>query len=175
MKKQLTVLMIFLFLLSCQTQQHENVTPLGWTLVYKHDKQGNALYGSKEKLMEAIQNGLSVRVGYGSQISEDRSIEHLSDAQFLTILKIVDQHEVYAQLAPIMRQDPFKTNDTIAIKMVPKYQWRTTIGTNGISSNVMVDKFNDSLQGSNENRRGAMWFTNYPSKFKAKNKTLTFK
>ncbi|WP_282042779.1 hypothetical protein [Winogradskyella flava] len=150
MKKCLIILVAILVLFSCEKKRDEHTADIGWTLVYKHDKQGNRIFGNKTELIEAIQNGLSVRVGYGTEINTERSIEHIAEAQFLTILKITDQHEVFAQINPIMRQDPFRQSDTIAIKMIPEYQWRTTISTNGISSNVMINIFKDSLEGSNQ-------------------------
>ncbi len=174
MNKTMKLIIVLSLVLSCQTKVIEESNESGWILVYKHDKQGNALYGSKEKLIEAIQNGLAVRVGYGTKISEDRSLEHIADAGFLSILKIESQHEIFAQVDPIYRQNPFRENDTIAIKMVPDNQWRTTISTNGISSNAMINIFNDSLQGSNENRRGANWFVDYPVNYEAINKSLAF-
>ncbi len=173
MKKSLLLIALLQLFIGCEKKQSNDNNKSGWTLVYKHDKQGNAVYGTKQKLIEAIQNGLSVRVGYGRQIQEDRSLEHLADAQFLTILKIEGQHNVFAQISPIMRQDPFRQNDSIAINMVPEFMWRTTIGTNGISSNAMVNVFKDSLNGSNNNRRGAMWFVEYPPNFDPTNTTLT--
>ncbi len=175
MKKYHLVFALAFLLWACQQPQPLTQNDVGWTLVYKHDKQGNAIYGNKEKLIQAIQNGLPVKVGYGRQVNEERSLEHLADAQFLTILKIKGQHDVFAQVPPIMRQDPFKKNDSVAVRMVPEFQWRTTVGTNGISSNVMVNVFKDSLNGSNQNRRGALWFVDYPPNFEPINPTLTFK
>ena len=175
MKKNHLIFVLAFSLLACQKQHRIHQNDVGWTLVYKHDKHGNAIYGKKEKLIQAIQNGLPVKVGYGWQVDVERSLEHIADAQFLTILKVKGQHDVFAQVSPIMRQDPFKQNDSIAVKMVPEFQWRTTIGTNGISSNVMVNVFKDSLDGSNNNRRGALWFVDYPINFEPTNPSLTFK
>lgn len=175
MKKYQLIIVLAFFQWACQQRHSLPQQDVGWTLVYKHDKEGNAIFGTKEKLIQAIQNGLPVKVGYGWEVNEERSLEHLTEAQFLTILKIESQHDVFAQIPPIMRQDPFKKNDSVAIKMVPEFSWRTTIGTNGISSNVMVNVFKDSLNGSNTNRRGALWFVDYPPNFEPIDQSLTFK
>ncbi len=143
-------------------------------MVYKHDDHGKPLYGNKDKVIEAVQNGLSVRIGYGRQISDERSIEHVADAQFLSVLNDHDSKEVFAQISPIMRQGPYRQNDTIGIKLEAGYKWLTAIGTNGMASNVMVHTFADTLDGSNQNRRGAVWFVDYPHNFEPINKTLAF-
>ncbi len=162
------------FLIACGTKESQEMHKYGWSLVYKHNEQDEEIYGSKEKVIEAVRNGLSIKVGYGMRRNEHRSIEHLAEAQFLTILNIKDTTEVFAQISPIMRQGPFRLKDTVGIKLVPGYKWLTAIGTNGMCSNVMVNTFQDSINGSNENRRAAQWFVQYPPNFSPKNESLAF-
>ncbi len=162
-----------LVLFACHSEKPISSTNYGWTLVYKHNEQGELIFGQKEKVIEAVRNGLSVKVGYGVQVNEDRSIEHIADAQFLTVLSVQDTIEVFAQISPIMRQGPFRLKDTVGIKLAPGYKWLTAIGTNGMCSNVMVNTFADTIQGSNEKRRAAMWFVDYPPQFESVVKKLT--
>ena len=172
MNKILLFLIIGL-LASCAVKQTIDSANHGWTLVYKHDEQGNNLGGSKDKVIEAVRNGLSIKVGYGMGSKDgERSIEHTAEAQFLTVLSIKDTVEVFAQISPIMRQGRFRLKDTVGIKLVPGYKWLTAIGTNGMCSNVMVNTFTDTIQGSNENRRAANWFVDYPPNFTDRVKTL---
>jgi len=164
--KRILVFLIIGLLVGCATKKSINSSSHGWILVYKHDEQGRLLGGSKDKVIEAVRNGLSIRVGYGFGSTDgERSIEHIADAQFLTVVTIKDTVEVFAQISPIMRQGRFRLKDTVGIKLVPGYKWLTAIGTNGMCSNVMVNTFADSIQGSNENRRAANWFVDYPHNF----------
>jgi len=172
MNKILLFLIIGL-LAGCVAKQSINSTNHGWTLVYKHDEQGKLLEGSKDKVIEAVRNGLSIKIGYGFGSTDgQRSIEHTADAQFLTVVTIKDTVEVFAQISPIMRQGRFRLKDTVGIKLVPGYKWLTALGTNGMCSNVMVNTFADSIQGSNENRRAANWFVDYPPNFTNKVNSL---
>jgi len=163
-------------MVGCIKKQTQAATNQGWSIVYKHDKFGKPLFGSKDKVIEAVRNGLSIKIAYGFKTKDgERSIEHAAEAQFLTILTVKDtMAEVFAQISPIMRQGPFRLQDTVGIKLVPDFKWLTAIGTNGMSSNVMVNTFADSIHGSNENRRGALWFVDYPPDFKSKVETLIF-
>lgn len=169
--KQTISLLTIIVLISCSQNQTDNTSIAGWSLVYKHSKQGEQLYGSKEKVIEAVRSGLSVKVGYGMQ-GKNRSIEHVAEAQFLTILTIKDTLEVFAQISPIMRQGRFRLKDTVGIKLAPGYKWLTAIGTNDMCSNVMVNTFKDTIDGSNENRRAANWFVEYPSNFEPEDRSL---
>ncbi len=165
-------ILIVLILFGCASEKTIDSTDYGWKLVYKHNEQGELISGSKNKVIEAVRNGLSIKIGYGVQVNENRSIEHLAEAQFLTVLSIKDTVEVFAQISPIMRQGPFRLKDTIGIKLAPGYKWLTAIGTNGMCSNVMVNTFADTIHGSNEKRRSAMWFVDYPPKFKGETNIL---
>ena len=170
--KEIWILLLLLFTFSCSTDGAKNNLEHGWSLVYKHDKNGRQIFGSKQNVIDAVRNGLSVKVGYGMQRRDKRTIEHLAEAQFLTVINVKDTTEVFAQISPIMRQGPFRLQDTIGIKLVPGFQWLTAIGTNGMCSNVMVNTFEDTSDGSNQKRRGANWFVQYPPNFKPKNESL---
>lgn len=171
--KRAWIILTLILLCSCNSNnlKEKETFNQGWSLVYKHDKQGQPLFGDKQKVIEAVRNGLSVKIGYGGQ-SNTRSIEHVAEAQFLTILSVSDTIEVFAQISPIMRQGPFRLKDTVGIKLRPGYKWLTAIGTNGMCSNVMVNTFLDSIDGSNENRRAANWFVDYPPNFSASIESL---
>ncbi len=140
--------------LSSCTQQHES----GWELVYKNDADGNALYGSKEELINAVRAGNPIRIGFGFRSRRDssRTIEHVSDAEFLTIL---DGEHVFAQVPQIIGQRPTNDEGDLKIFFRENNKWTKIAGTNGFSTGLMVDFINDSLVNHGaDNRAGTSWY-----------------
>ncbi len=155
--KHFLVIILLVGLISCETKT--NVSPQQeWRLVYHNDAEGNALYGSKETLMDAVRKGLPVRIGFGFRSSRDttRSVEHVADAKFLTIM---DNGEVFAQIDPIIGQRPVRDGDTLKIRFRNSNKWVKIAGTNGYSTALMIDYLNDSLVNpGRDGRAGTLWY-----------------
>ena len=82
---RLTILIIAILLSSnCEPESHHCSE---WEIVYKHDENGNLINGDKSLLIEAVRLGYPIRVGFGRRSTNDTllSIEHIADAEFLTI------------------------------------------------------------------------------------------
>eukprot|EP00172_Hildenbrandia_rubra_P003410 Plantae.Rhodophyta-Hildenbrandia_rubra.ctg54553.p1 GENE.Plantae.Rhodophyta-Hildenbrandia_rubra.ctg54553~~Plantae.Rhodophyta-Hildenbrandia_rubra.ctg54553.p1 ORF type:complete len:143 (+),score=21.91 Plantae.Rhodophyta-Hildenbrandia_rubra.ctg54553:222-650(+) len=95
----------------------------GWHLAYSQDKDGNAVDGTKRKLFTAIRSGKTVRVYWAG-----RRVEHLVDANFLTIFG----DEVFAQIPTIRGQRPSQSGAPASIKLAEDGQeWTTIVSTNG--------------------------------------------
>ncbi|NAS13205.1 hypothetical protein [Poritiphilus flavus] len=149
---------VLLALLSCETRSNTEVSVNEWILVYRNDRNGNALYGDKQKLIDAVRNGLPIRVGFGGRGRKDstRSVEHLTEAKFLTI---TNNREVFAQVPQILGQLPFLADDSLKIQFRPENKWVKICGTNGYSTGLMVDFINDSLVSPGvDGRAGTSWF-----------------
>ncbi|MEM7483913.1 MAG: hypothetical protein AAF348_01775 [Bacteroidota bacterium] len=145
------ILLVFI-VLSCTT---ENQSTSGWQKVYQNDKNGQALFGDKSKLIDAVRLGYPVRIGWGGT-----RVEHVTDASFLTIFQ---GEEVFAQIRPIIGQEPRIDNDSLKIRFRKENQWVKMAGTNGYSTGFMINYFSDTVKGGGEDRyNSTTWYVYYP-------------
>ncbi len=162
--KFLLLITTILLTLACQEQQFNNASndPSGWKMVYRNGKDGEALAGNKEALIEAVRKGYEVRLGWGGRSSNDpsMSVEHVADAQFLTIKNGKD---VYAQITPIISQNPNLASDTLGIVYRPNLLWASSKGTTGIADNLMYDRTLDKVAAQNKRASEVTWYVNYPA------------
>lgn len=142
----------------------------GWQLVFRNTKGGKVVFGSKERLIEAVRAGYSVRVGWGGRRQTDttKSVEHVAEAQFLTI---ANSKEVFAQIQPIIGQHPGLEKDTIDIVFRENLQWILMVGTNGFSDRLTTERFQDSIRGHRSLPTEVSWFVNYPFDHNSKKQT----
>ncbi len=151
MKLTSGLLLVILSLAACQTHKSKS----GWQKVYKNDKNGQAVFGDKSKLFEAVRLGYPIRIGWGGN-----RVEHTADAQFMTIL---DGKEVFAQITPIVGQAPTLRGDSLRIRFRINNHWTKIAGTNGYSTALMTDYLNDSIVGGGDDRYAATtWYVLYP-------------
>ncbi|MBO3700520.1 hypothetical protein [Roseivirga sp. E12] len=157
MKKSyiISIVLVVLITLSCSAPTSEVET---WQLVYRNDSNGEALSGNKAELIDAVRNGLPIRIGFGgrSQVDTTRSVEHTADAQFLSI---IDGEEVFAQITQIIGQAPARERDGTKIRFRTNNKWTSIRGTNGYATGLMVDYLADTLAGTPaDSKRGTSWF-----------------
>ncbi len=141
--------------LSCSLKVLDSET---WQLVYRNDAEGETVFGDKSQLLDAVRSGLPIRVGFGgrSQADTTRSVEHVADAQFLSIL---DGDEVFAQITQIIGQAPAREANGIKIRFRTNNKWTAIRGTNGYSTGLMVDYMADTLSNMpRDSKRGTSWF-----------------
>ncbi len=133
MKKVLFILVIAL-LSSCQ---QENVNS-NYKIVYKNDKEGNTLKGSKEKLINCIRGGAEIKIGWGSK-GKNHRIEHLSEPIWIAIL---DESEVVAHLDPqvLAKTDWDELTADYADSTLLDQEWRVAITTKGEFDAVWYDR-----------------------------------
>ncbi|MEO1219803.1 MAG: hypothetical protein AAFY42_00440 [Pseudomonadota bacterium] len=92
-----------------------------WQLTYAHDREGNAVEGSKSALIEAVREGRPVRVYWAGG-----RVEHVTDSYFLTVF----QGEIFAQTPLITGQRP--RTDPVRIEFPEDGStWNTIHATNG--------------------------------------------
>ena len=121
---------------NCQTS---TLVDSGWQLVYKNDANGNAVYGNKAELLDAVRLGYPIRIGWGGT-----RVEHVADADFLTIF---NGDEVFAQIKPIIGQRPQMSDDSLKIAFRPNNKWVKIAGTNGYSTSLMTNYLQDTIVG----------------------------
>ena len=136
-------LITFFILANCQPPAPPTPSA-SWQLVYKNTPNGDAIIGDKTRLMDAIRHGYPIRVGWASRRVNDsiRSVEHLVDAEFLTI---ANDQEVFAQIQPFMAQRPYLGQDSISIVLLPT-QAHWILSTNGLRSSANINFEADTTQ-----------------------------
>ncbi|MFD2587453.1 hypothetical protein ACFSQJ_10965 [Croceitalea marina] len=130
-KKLLFVIMLLVSTL-CLAQHNSSI-------VYEADKNGKVLKGNLKKLLEHVQNGRSVRVGWMLPIMNPKTNErtdmwHWTDAGFITVLN----GHVFAQIHGIFQQGPgFENPPSVFLASDKPDSWVAILGTTG----VMRQKF----------------------------------
>jgi len=143
---------LFCIVIACQSPTSGTS---GWQLVYKNDANGQAIFGEKEQLLDAVRLGYPIRIGWGSN-----RIEHVADADFLTIF---NGKEVFAQIKPIIGQHPQVNGDSLKIAFRANNKWLKMAGTNGYATSLMTDYLQDTIVGNNERFSATTWYVNYPT------------
>ena len=145
--------LILLLFCSCQITNNSNA---GWQKVFQNNENGEATFGDKSKLIDAVRLGYPVRIGWGSN-----RIEHVADADFLSIF---EGEEVFAQIKTIIGQEPRIDGDSLKIRFRTENHWTKIAGTNGYSNGLMTDYFNDTKTGGGIDRyRSTTWYVLYPN------------
>ena len=152
MKIHLVYFFFVLLIVSCNDNKNSK-----WQLIYKNDKDGKVISGTKESLLKAIRNGEEIRIGWESRRVSDttKSVEHFADAKFLTIS---NGEEVFAQIDPIIGQHPDLDGDTLSINFRENFQWSILVGTNGFSDRLNIDVLKDSVTGHRNRPTKVSWF-----------------
>jgi len=168
MKKSILLILILMTLIACnKLYKTDNENQFSnWQLIFKNDKNGNSIFGEKEKLINAVRNGNSIRVGWSSQRINDttKSVEHFAAAKFLTIS---NGKEVFAQIDPIIGQRPDLDSDTLSINFRESFRWSILVGTNGFSDRLNIDTFKDSVVSHLNRVTEVSWFVEYRNNSKS--------
>jgi len=136
-------------------------------VLVKTNTEGKVIEGSIESLIQAIQEGNNIRVGWSLDFNKDGkpNVEHLVDAKFLTILS----GHVFNQIDPIFAQAPNAKIPQIQIGN-NDIKWTAVIGTNGVlMSRFIIPNIKDqedenykkqleTMSQVNENLVATSWF-----------------
>ena len=145
------LLLVFILSFSCtSSSSHE------YKVVFKNDRNGNTLLGSKEDLISHIRSGSSIKVGWGSK-GKTRSIEHLSEPIWIAVL---NEQEVTVQLSPIylgtVDWDNLSSNFSDSTKI--NEEWRVVITTKGEFDAVWYDKYEGKMIKRVPQRHPMTWY-----------------
>lgn len=110
-------------------------------LLYSTDFDGKPAQGNKQNLIDMINEGHAIRVGWAYDFDDDKLADliHWAEADFLTIF----EGEVFGQVQAIRAQSPQRENATISLRQ-PFTQWSGILSSNG------------TLQGQLSTDRGAL-------------------
>ena len=120
--KNLPLLFSFLFLTTFLKAQDSNI-------LVKTDPEGKVTAGAIENLIESVEQGNKIRVGWSLDFNKDgkADVTHWIDANFLTILN----GHVFTQIDPIYRQIPKAQIPQVNI-IESNMKWTGIIGTNSV-------------------------------------------
>ena len=129
-----------------------------WQVVYANDEDGNAIAGEISHLRAAVRLGYPIRVGWGYQRpnSESISVEHVAEAQFLTIMS---QEHVLAQITPILGQLPVFDESLIRYR---ENFWMMIANTNGKATTATRDLETGKLINQEVSNRKFVWYVKAP-------------
>ena len=149
---RILVLPLFCLVLSCKQESSQ----LDYKVVYKNDKDGNTLIGSKKGLIEYIRAGSSIKIGWGSK-GKTRSIEHLSEPIWIAVL---NESEVVAHLDAqvLSKTDWNNLSANYADSTLLNQEWRVVITTKGEFDAVWYDKYNGKLVRRVPQKHTMTWF-----------------
>lgn len=158
-RKPALLTLVLIILMGCADNTKKGVSQCNddWQLIFKNDKEGKAIHGSKTALLKAVLKGYPVRIGWASRRADDttKSVEHFTNAAFLTI---ANSKELFAQIEPIIGQNPILDGDSLAINFRERFRWVMMVGSNGFSDRLTLDALNDSIIGHRNLPTEVSWF-----------------
>lgn len=140
------------FLLSCQP----NTANVSYEIVYKNDKEGNSLKGSKEALIDCIRGGADIKIGWGAK-GANHSIEHLSEPIWIAVL---DESEVIAHLdAQVLSETNWEElSANYADSTLLDQEWRVVITSKGEFDAIWYDRIEGSVVKRRPQNHTMTWF-----------------
>ncbi len=116
------ITLIIFFLISSVSRGQES------EVLLRTDFNGKVVEGSLDVLIETIQKGDAIRIGWQLDFNDDNipDLEHWINGKFLTIMN----GHVFNQIDPIYAQAPMSEIPQVEISNSP-LQWTAIIGTNG--------------------------------------------
>lgn len=140
---------------SCKTQYNNNEV----TVLYKNDKDGNTLLGSKNNIVNAIRKGADIKIGWQS-VGKEKKIEHLSNAIWLAVL---NEKEVVAYLDPQVFASidweslaaSYNHNEDLDI------EWRVVLTTSGNFDAVWYNRKTGSVIRRIPQKHEMTWFARF--------------
>ena len=152
MKYSYLFFFVMALLFSCQPESKS----AHFQIVYKNDKEGNTLKGSKAELIKHIRGGSEIRIGWGGK-GKSHSIEHLSDPIWIAVL---DETEVIAHLdAQVLSKTDWESlSANYADSTLYNQEWRVVITTKGEFDAVWIDRNTKKLIKRRPQNHVISWF-----------------
>ncbi|MDB4292389.1 hypothetical protein N9954_03220 [Maribacter sp.] len=151
------VLVACLIFISTSCKQESVSTKMH--VLYKNDKNGMALLGSKENVIAAVRKGADIKIGWQS-VGKTRKIEHLSTPIWLAVL---NEKEVMAYLDPQVFANTDWDNLSAAYTDSKNLaiEWRVVLTTSGSFDAVWYNRKVDSVVRRVPQNHEMTWFARY--------------
>ncbi len=149
---RIVIALSILLLYSCGSEFQKSE----FQLVYKNDKEGQTISGSKEALIQYIRGGAEIKIGWGAK-GGNHAIEHLCDPIWLSVL---DESEVICHLDPqvLSKIDWENSSASYADSTLLNQEWRVVITTKGEFDAIWYDRKNNSLIKRVPQNHTMSWF-----------------
>lgn len=146
------ILLVVSIIASCRPTVKES----GYEIVYKNDKEGKTLLGSKQELIGHIRGGADFKIGWGSQ-GKNHTIEHLSVPIWIAIL---DEAEVIPHLDPqvLSKTDWANLTSSYVDSTLLNQEWRVALTTKGEFDAVWTNKTDGTLIKRIPQNHTMTWF-----------------
>jgi len=131
--KHLYLITLFTLIISGISVGQTNTYDGSYKVAYETDAKGNALTGELSNLVEYVNNGNPIRVGWtlefmNPETGEKDSFSHWADAGFITILN----GHIFAQIQSIYQQGPsIQEPPSVFLTSGEPNGWVAIIGTTG--------------------------------------------
>lgn len=155
MKKYILLIFVILNYTSCKQENNPNKLQV----LYKNDKNGVTLLGSKENIIDAIRKGADIKIGWQSE-TKVRKIEHLSTPVWLAVL---NEKEVLAHLDPQVFSviDWDKLSAAYVDDKMLDVEWRVVLTTSGSFDAVWYNTKADTVVRRIPQNHEMTWFARY--------------
>lgn len=146
------IMLSFLLVISCKSETDIS----SFNIVYKNDKEGNAITGSKDDLINCIRGGSEIKIGWGVK-GENHSIEHLSVPIWIAVL---DESEIIAHLDAqvLSKMDWDNLSANYADSTLLDQEWRVVITSKGEFDAVWYDRKNGNVIKRRPQNHIISWF-----------------
>lgn len=161
MRKQL---LIMISLLCCQSACAE------WQLLYKNDREGQAIEGRIDDLIDAVRRGLPIRIAWGAARSNQPNsyVEHVAEADFVTVAS--GQH-VFVQIPEHIGQTSYWDTEFQDFN-TPQVVWRGLLSTTGRFMAVFYNRSSGETIRRLPQKVVMSWYADVPEKPQKKPKRL---
>lgn len=152
MNRRIIYILINVILICCKSENNDSF----YQLVYKNDKNGNALKGSKQELIKFIRGGADIKIGWGTK-GKNHSIEHLSEPIWIAIL---DEEEVIAHPHPqvLSKIDWNSLTANYSDSVLLNQEWRVVITTKGEFDAIWYNIENRTILKRIPQNHNISWF-----------------
>ena len=152
MKYRALIAFLTILATSCASENKD----FAYHIVYKNDKEGNVLKGSKEELIRYIRGGAEIKIGWGAK-GKSHSIEHLSEPIWIAVL---DESEVIAHLdAQVLSKTDWENlSANYADSTLLNQEWRVVITSKGEFDAVWYDRKNRNVIERRPQNHTISWF-----------------
>ena len=152
MQYKASLFVIFVLLLSCNPRNSST----DFEVVFKSNKEGETLSGSKKALLQHIRGGSDIKIGWGSK-GKNHTIEHLSTPIWISLL---DESEVIVHLDPqvLSKIDWENLSANYAESKLLQQEWRVVITTKGEFDAVWYDRKEDTIIRHYPQRHVMTWY-----------------
>ena len=150
--KYLVTALLFALLISC----NRNNSNSNYRIVYKNDKEGNTLVGSKKELINSIRGGASIKIGWGIK-GKTHTIEHLSEPIWIAVL---DEKEVIAHLDVqiLSKIDWDSLTANYSDSTLLNQEWRVVLTTKGEFDAIWYDRKEGKITKKSSQNHTITWF-----------------